>query len=158
MIPGSVEIKHFLIAGEGRFVLDVLRPADLEGVQQPPWGDRCTKEPREELIHGTARQAPRGFPFPPAGPCGVEWVSTRGLGIVLFRAGFAEVERDDSSDARIECGGDSGGIAAARHGAKHDGPPRIDLGAFQQESEAARQVPEPPLAEALAGESERIAE
>ena len=71
---------------------------------------------------------------------------------MLFRAGFAEVERDDSSDARIECGGDSGGIAAARHGAKHDDPPRIDVGAFQQEIDAAHQVPHHPLHEAFAGE------
>src|SRR5258708_2216109 len=148
MIPGSVEIEHFLIAGEGRFVLDVLRPADFEGVQEGARRDRCTKEPREELIHGTVRQTPRGFPFPPARPCGVEWVSTRAVRIVLFGTGLAEVEWDDGSNARIEGGGNSGWIAAAGHSAEHDNPLRIDVGAFQQEIYAAHQVPDHPTHQA----------
>jgi hypothetical protein len=30
MIASSIELKHFLITGPGRFVLNVFRPADFE--------------------------------------------------------------------------------------------------------------------------------
>ena len=70
-------------------------------------------------------------------------VGARACGVVLFGAGLAEVERNHGGDARVERGGDGGGVAAPGHGADHDDALGVDVGALEQHIDAAHEVPDP---------------
>ena len=116
--------------------------------------DRGADEPGEELVGDAPAQAARRFPLAPARVRGIEIVGPRALKVMFLRAGFAEIERHDGRDAFIERSGHRRRVAATRDGAQHDNTLRIDIGSFQEQVDAAHQVPDHPFHQALAGHIE----